>query len=267
MTGTFPAIRAGAEPFFSRGGPVGCLVLHGFMASPAEIRWLCQHLAAQGHTVYGPRLPGHGLDERDMARLRWHDWYAAALDGYHLLRAQCQQVIVVGHSMGGVLALLVGANMPADGLAVLAAPIRLTHWMARNAHRLQVMLPYTTQADTSTLPEVIRAEQSRRGEPVLGRVRYERWSTAAVSQLYRLVQVAYDRLPDVTAPLLLVYSKADVTVALDNQAVIASRVRSASIQQATVDHSDHILIQDTERDIVFQHVANFITAHTTTTQL
>lgn len=257
----------GAEPLFFRRGKVGCLCLHGFMASPAEIRWLCLYLAGQGYTVSAPCLPGHGTDHRDMARVRWQDWYAAALDSYHLLRDECEKVYIVGHSMGGLLALLVGANLPVDGLAVLAAPARFRSRMVQYAHLLRYFLPYTNQSDKSDLPEIIRAEQKRRGEPVLGRVRYGIWSTAAVSQLYRLAQVTYRHLPDVTAPLLLVYSKADKTVPLHDQETIASRVSSTIIQKHILERSSHILVQDVERDLVFEQVGEFVAACAVTTKL
>ena len=54
------------------GGDVGCLVLHGFTATPSEVRWLAEHLAGQGHTVYAPRLAGHGTTPEALARTRWN---------------------------------------------------------------------------------------------------------------------------------------------------------------------------------------------------
>jgi carboxylesterase len=76
---SLPAIMPGAEPFFYRGGSRGILLLHGFTATPAETRWLGQHLGGEGYTVFGPRTPGHGTDPHDLARYRWQDWYAAAI--------------------------------------------------------------------------------------------------------------------------------------------------------------------------------------------
>lgn len=260
MTKPLPTLLPGAEPFFYRGGPVGCLCLHGFMASPAEVRWFGQHLAAQSFTVCGPRLAGHGTNPRDMARQRWQDWYAGALDGYHLLRGCCEKVFVAGLSMGGALALLLGAGLPVDGLVVLAAPAQFTDWRMTYAHLIRYALPYTDQGDSTDLPQIIREEQARRGEPVLGRVRYDRWSSAAVVQLYRLVEAARSRLPDVTAPLLLVYSEADETVPLDNQALIAGQVGSAVVERHILRRSGHILTQDVERETVFKLAADFIAA-------
>jgi esterase/lipase len=120
------------------------------------------------------------------------------------------------------------------------------------------LIPYSRQPDQSNLPELIREEQARRGEPVRGRVRYDDWSTHAVSELYALAQVVRSQLPQVTAPLLLIYSESDQTVPVENAAIIAREVCSPVIEQHTLRTSDHILTQHVERETVFALVADFI---------
>jgi carboxylesterase len=100
-----PDLMPGAEPFFFRGDSIGALLIHGFTGAPKEMSLLGEALAAEGHTVLGVRLPQHGTSAADMFRSDWRDWYAAALDGYHLLRAQCEIVFLMGLSMGGAIAL------------------------------------------------------------------------------------------------------------------------------------------------------------------
>jgi carboxylesterase len=248
----------GAEPFFYRGGATGVLCIHGFTANPSEVRWLGQHIAAQGHTVYGVRLAGHGSDPHDMARMRWRDWLASAQDGVHFLRGMCERVVLVGHSMGGLLALMLATQM--DGitaLSVLASPIRFPTRLD-HARWLRYVRPFTDQSDTSSLQAIIRAEQARRGEAVVGRVRYNLWSTSAVYELVELTRQADAMLPFVTQPLQLIYSRKDATVPLDHANLIARRVRSTDIEQHTLETSGHILPQDVERETVFALVSAFV---------
>lgn len=249
----------GGESFFFRGDSTGVLCLHGFMASPAEVRWLGKHLADLGSTVYGPRLPGHATDYRDMTRQRWQDWYAAVEDALALLRSQCKQVYVVGHSMGGMLGLLLAANTTVDGLAALAVPITFANRSMAAAPWAKWIRPYTDQTDRSKLVELINAEQTRRGENVIGRVRHNLWSTAAVGEIFALAGVVREYLPAVKVPLLAIYSEADQTVPLSNRDLLLSQVKSTVVEQHTLKQSDHILPQDSERDTVFQLVADFIT--------
>lgn len=251
----------GGESFFFRGDSTGVLCIHGFMASPSEIRWLGAHLATNGRTVYGPRLPGHATDYHDMDRQRWQDWYCAVEDGLGVLRAQCERVFVVGHSMGGMLGLLLAANAQVDGLAALATPVMFPGRAMAAAGWVKLVRPYTDQTDIGPLIQTIKDEQTRRGEAVVGRVRYDQWSTAAIGEIYALSNVVRDCLPAVQAPLLLIYSEADKTVMLDNRDYVLAHVKTVPVEQHTLKQSDHILPQDSERETVFALVDEFINRH------
>lgn len=248
---------AGSDPYLSIGGAVGCLVLHGFTACPAEVRWLAEYLAEQGHTVYAPRLAGHGTTPEALARTRWMDWYASALDGYYLLRARCRQVFVVGHSMGGLLALLLASEQAVDGVAALAAPIQF-RGSARWSRLLTLIARYTDQSDRTGFPDRLRQAQAARGEPTVGRIRYDRWPTRSVTELVTLSDTVRGRLPQVTAPLLIVNSRNDPTVTVDQADIIADGVRSADVERHLLTTSQHILPQDSERDTVFALTAAFV---------
>ncbi len=248
----------GAQPEFIRSGPVGCLCLHGFTASPDELRWLGRDLASRGATVYIPRMPGHGTQASDVARMKWRDWYAAALDGYHVVHAQCERVYVLGLSMGGMLALLLASEQPVDGIAALAAPVYLRERILPYTRWLKYVVPYTMQGASLDFHQRLQVEQQRRGDPLVGRVAYARWSTSGVSEVYALSKVIQARLPLVTAPLLLVNSALDTTAPPAQADLIERHVGSAVIQKHTLERSGHILTQDEEREQVFRLVGDFI---------
>jgi carboxylesterase len=261
MTPSIPQLMQGAESFYYRGGNIGCLCIHGFTASPAEVHWLGQHLHTQGHTVYGPRLPGHGIHHTALAHQQWQDWYSTVLDGYALLSTQCEQVVVLGLSMGGLLALLLASQQPVAGAVVMAAPLLFKGRSIQYARYLRWLVPYTDQTDRSSFADMIRQEQARRGEAVIGRVRYGIWSTQAVGQLYALSQVVNVHLPDIQVPLLLLYSEADQVVPLSSLEHITQQVPSQQVEVQRLTRSDHILPQDSERETVFALSSDFIHRH------
>ena len=255
-------IMPGAEPYFARGGPTGVLLLHGFTASPHEVKWLGQYLAARGHTICAPRIAGHGTDYRDLARTTWQDWAASALDGYHMLRAQCDRVFVGGLSMGGALALFTAAQVEVDGVIALAAPVLPFPGLSANRLRIAKHLrPFTDQTDRSPFADYILAQQKQLGEPEIGRVRYGMWSTAALEQLTRMIPHVNARLPEIRAPVLAVYSKADATVLLPNlEALKAGLTGAARVEAHVIEQSSHILTQDMERETVFRLIVEFVGA-------
>ncbi len=254
-----PHHKPGAEPFFFKGSSVGCLCLHGLGASPDEMRWYGEHLAQQGYTVYGPCLPGHGGDYRAMRRITWQDWYQAALEGYYVLRAQCEQVVICGHSMGGLLALLIGAWQDVDGLVVMASPLELPNMdTLSRAWLIKLFRPFIDAADTSPLADVVKAEQARRGLPIHGRVRHDIWATQGVQNLYDLMVGVRRVLTAVHAPVLALYSTEDKTVPVSNQQMLVNGLLNTSVVCHTYQISGHILPQDVEREDVMARSAAFI---------
>lgn len=243
---------------------MGILCLHGFTANPSELQWMSGALRSAGrHAVHVPRLAGHGTSPRDLARTRWHDWLASAYDGYHLLRgAGCKQIVVVGHSMGGQLALLMAADKPHDMISavVMASPIALTNWRAGAARWVHPMLPFPLQRDTSLLEVLVRAEQQRRGDPVLGRVRYTQWATRAVAELHALTAHVRARLAQVTLPLLLIYARHDTTAPPSQGEQIRTSVATQEAELRIVERGGHIIPQDVERETAFTWINEWVAA-------
>ena len=258
MTTQLPTIMPGALPYFHRGNHIGCLIVHGFMASRGEVGWLGEYLAEQGCTVYIPRLPGHAVNPADMHRMRWQDWYGQVLDGYHILRQQCENVIVIGHSMGGLLGSLLSSAVPLDGLVIAGSPFRTPRKTMPFTRFVSSILRFTSHPTGDPLQSVIRAEQQRRGEPIIGRVNYVKWSSRAVYELHRLIQVSYDNLPNVTVPLLLVYARQDETILWGDHELVAERVNSDILELCLLDDGGHIIFQDTGRDAAFATIGQFI---------
>lgn len=102
------------------------LLIHGFLAGPAEMRSLGERLHAQGHHVLGIRLKGHGTSPWDLRSRNWQDWLASVTRGYNIIKAFSQSVHIVGFSTGGLLALLQASKHPTSKIktvSCISAPI------------------------------------------------------------------------------------------------------------------------------------------------
>ena len=64
----------GKASFFLSGSRTGCLLLHGFTSTPAELRPLGEALHRAGYTVHAPLLPGHGTSPEDLLHITYCDW-------------------------------------------------------------------------------------------------------------------------------------------------------------------------------------------------
>jgi carboxylesterase len=226
----------GAETFFFPGGKVGCLLTHGFTATPQEMHELGTRLASQGHTVLGVRLFGHGTRLEDMARSRWPDWLASVEDGYHLLRKRCDQIIVMGSSTGGCLSLIMASELPVDGIVTFATPYQLPP--IPYLKQLYPILPVLS----AFLPPI------RKGPPV--------WYDMEAAKS-RVQYDAYPMLSKVTAPALLIHSLDDDFIPPSDMQHIHDSLGSTEKRMFHVQNSNHIITCDAAREDVFRETGSF----------
>jgi len=111
--------RANGEPE-ATSGRVGILMLHGFMGSPLSSHPMARYLAEHGITVHCPLLPGHGHWPDKLKGYTRQDWIATAEEALAHFRTICDEIFLMGHSMGTVLgAHLALQNRDIRGLIML----------------------------------------------------------------------------------------------------------------------------------------------------
>ncbi len=115
-------IVPGSESFYLAGGSTGCLLLHGFSATPEEMRPLGDFLASKGYSVIGVRLAGHATHPRDLKRTRWTDWLDDVENSLALLSKICSHRVLIGQSMGGMIALTAAAQFEVSAVVALSTP-------------------------------------------------------------------------------------------------------------------------------------------------
>ena len=108
------------QPFYWRQGERAALLLHGFPGTPAEMRPLGELLRADDWTVEAPLLPGFGPDIETLPERSFREWLDAARDTYLRLRREHEQILLIGNSMGGSLAMTLAAERRPSGLVLLA---------------------------------------------------------------------------------------------------------------------------------------------------
>jgi carboxylesterase len=101
----------------------GCLLIHGFGGSIAEVSPLASRLEEAGYAVVCPKLKGHTGLRRDLKRVRYTDWIASAEQGLLELMPSCRRVFLIGFSMGGLIAINLAQKYPIAGLVTINTPI------------------------------------------------------------------------------------------------------------------------------------------------
>ncbi len=236
----------GAEPTTFEGGPIGVLVLHGFTGNPGSMRVLAERFATAGFTVDLPLLPGHGTIVEDMIPTGWNDWLAHAEARYAALSERCEQVVVVGLSMGGALTAWLGSEHPEiAGLVCINAVVSVPPGM-----REAVQEVLATGADR------FAGIGSDIAEPGITESAYADTPLAPLLTLFDASDTLGDRLSRITSPLLVITSRQDHVVPPENSDILAREV-SGPVERIWCERSYHVVTQDYDRELVFEAAVSF----------
>ena len=240
-------VLPGAEPFSAEGGPVGALLCHGFTGTPQALRPWAEHLAAAGLTVDLPRLAGHGTSWREMNLTRWEDWYGTVDRALTRLKARCDDVFVMGLSMGGTLAIRLAEQRGSDvaGL-VLVNPSLLTKRFDRH------LLP-TLRLVVPSWPGI----GSDIKKPGATELAYDRIPVKAAYSLSKLWLPTRNDLDRVTPPILLFRSTVDHVVEPDSCRQLHAAVRS-DVREVLLENSYHVATLDNDAQTIFEGSVEFV---------
>lgn len=242
------AILDGAEPFILSGDKRGVLLVHGFTGTPAEMFLLGKHLNEQGYTVLAPRLCGHGTTLEEMASTDWVNWYHSVCDGYHLLKCTCEEVDVVGLSMGGILSLKLAMEYEVNRVVTLSAPIQV-------ANRGVDLLPPIEECADKYVQKKRRKFADAAQQYCIA---YDRTPIVCVHHLLNVIKTVSADLVKLKKPLLIVQSTNDHTVVAESATFIYDHVGSEKKELFWLKESGHLVTLDVEREKVFEKIVNFL---------
>lgn len=242
-------ILPGAEPFFLPSGKKGVLLIHGFTGLPAELLLMGRYLQQQGFTVLGVRLAGHGTTVEDMSRMTWVDWMDSVRDGYAILSGVCEDISVIGHSMGGLFALLLSTEELVSHVVSMAAPIYIAE------ERGIAGLPPREACEQQFVP---KARRHLADVPPAVNHTYRKMPLLSIHELLTVIDKTKSSIDKVTAPVLIMHGYDDHTAAPTSANYIYDHVKSGSRRIFWLKESGHLLPLRSERELVFQEAAAFL---------
>jgi esterase/lipase len=203
---------ADPAPFFIRPGQpngLGILLIHGLLASPAELKDYGHYLANQGFTVLGIRLKGHGTTPYALRDVSYEQWFACVRRGFNILKVHCPKLFVIGFSTGGALALQLAAENHAEilGLAVVSVPVKFV-----NPAFMLVPLLYNTNALVHWVSSLEGVKPFIDNPPEHPDINYRNTPVRALYELRRMIQHMEALLPDIETPTLVLYADGDPVV-------------------------------------------------------
>ncbi len=243
------------RPFFLKGRSraVGVLLLHGYMAAPAEMRPLGDFLGARGFCVYGVRTAGHGTAPEDLARTTCEDWIESVDTGYAILENRCRKVVAVGFSGGGGLALELATRIEIlAGVVAVCPPVRIRHPMARMAHGLDSLNKSLHRVNIGAGKSFIL------NSPENPHINYLKNPVSGVRQLERLMDNVAQKVPRLQVPTLILQSSGDPTVVPEGSMQLAARVGAQDRTYMEVHRDRHGILSGEGAIAVHRTIGAFV---------
>jgi carboxylesterase len=231
---------------------LGVLVLHGFTSDVSCVADLRFPLDEMGIPYRIPILRGHGKGKewQALAGVQAQDWYDDAEASMFDLLTECRKVVVVGLSMGGLVALDLAARHRKQVAAVVTIAAAL-----RFKDPLSCLTPVLARV-VSSWPSP-RAFTDRNLEKERNR-NYPRFPTKAFHELYRYAADMENRLSFVVADALILQSKKDTVVHPKAANIIHEKISSKRKTLAWFEESGHEMLLDLEAPAVLKTIAEYV---------
>jgi carboxylesterase len=220
------------------------------------------------YPMWVARVAGHATDVGDLAETSWLDWYASAEAGLHALRAAAPRTVVVGLSMGALLAMRLAIEHREEvaGLGLLSPAVALQRGMVRRASRFLHALAALDARSSALRRQLARVRFSKDGSDISdAAVRathpgYRQVPLRALLNLLLLQRVALRDAPQITQPALVVHATHDHTCPVAAARALYAQLGSRDKRLVVLAESFHVVTVDRERAHVAAEVVRLLDA-------
>lgn len=233
----------GAEAFYIEGNEIGILLVHGFVGTPQSVKFLGKQFADKGFTVLAPRLKGHGTHFKELEEATHEDWLDQLEQDYYKLKQVCNDVFIVGQSMGGALSLLLANKVKPSGVITINAAFQVPG--------------YELYKDEQIIKYVQEGKPDIKDDSVI-EITYPFVPVHAIKQLLSVIEISKKNLLHVTSPLLLFKSIHDHVVPPASTDLVYENVSSCQKEMIELTNSYHVASMDFDKNVIIQSSEIFI---------
>jgi carboxylesterase len=230
----------------------GCLLIHGFTGSVYEIYPLVEHLKKETDwMIYTPILAGHG-EEESLKEASWRDWIASAEVELQKMEEQCDEIYVIGFSMGGLIASYLASKYSITKLVLLSPAVYCIN-------------PQLLIRDISDMVRDFFKDQPSASNSIT-RYKHKIKNTPlkAVYNFRRLVKGLRPSIAKIKVPVLIIQGVKDNLVQPRGAQYIFDHVQSKEKEILYLKESKHMICLDCESDQILSKVDLFLKAQSYT---
>jgi carboxylesterase len=232
------------------------LVCHGFTAQPKTVDYIAGYLERAGFAYEIPVLRGHGTKFQDLVGVKAKDWIEDAMAAYERLEKAHGKVIVVGHSMGGLVAGNVVAHYPQTPALVMIAPaFEFANPAVKVLPLLGRFVKYWSGGPSAVIDPKLREESEAK------QVVYKRFPVKAFEELFKLGKPTLLELEKIRCPALVIHSRKDQVILPGSAELAVKHLGSKDKRLKWFEQTGHEMFWDMERDALCETIVKFLLEH------
>ncbi len=253
----------------------GVLLIHGLTGSPAEMAPMAKALRRAGYRTAVPLIAGHGAGHKELLATTWQDWLDGLRRDLREFAETCDEVIIVGLCVGGLLGALLAAEddrvrgliclSPDFGVRIPGPATPWTRFLLPIAFRVPWLRTHGYWTEKPPFGVKNPRLQQRITQAVAASIggQTEDYGTfrtyvGTIRELVRLRAAAGRSFADVRCPSLIIHSFEDTMFSIRNSTYIYNQLGATEKQIAFITGCDHVITIDLRRDDVARRVARFI---------
>jgi len=231
------------------------VIVHGYAEYGGRYAHVADALVAGGAAVYAPDHIGHGRSGGERALIR--DFEHVVDDLHHVATTARSEhpgapLVIVGHSMGGLLSARFAEQFPVDGVVFMGAVIGDWTWARRALADPSMMEMTSDVAGMSSDPET---QRSYAEDPMIYHGLYKRQLLVAeVEALDRF----NDELERLTMPVLFMHGVDDPFVPYQTSLDAVLRMPSTDVTIRLFKGDRHELVNERDRSRVIDELVRFV---------
>jgi esterase/lipase len=225
---------------------IGCLCIHGFTGAPYEVEPLVHYLQERTDWVFRvPTLPGHG-DTLSLKGIHYEEWLEYAELELKKLIETCDEIYVIGFSMGGLIAGFLAAKYPVDKLILLSAA-------AYYMNPKQLFSDVKGIAADMLKGNLVKNELFQRYKRKIKETPF-----AATWQFRRLVSYIKPLISQIKVPTLIAQGECDGIVPLKSAEYLYRTIPAKQKKLTLIKESKHHICHCEEKEALFSQVYDFL---------
>ncbi len=225
---------------------IGCLIIHGFTGGPHEVEPLRQYL--ETHTdwkIEVPLLSGHG-ETLALEEVSYETWLEEMAEHLQALRKDCEEVYVIGFSMGGMIASYLAAHYEVDKLVLLATA------------RKYLSFKYLSRYVAEVISDGFKGQLEENKIYTHYKSKLETVPFRANVEFMKLVNKTKQYLEDIRSPVFIAQGQRDSLVPYKTAYTLEKEIGSEEKEVVIFEQANHMICLGEDREILNKMILDFL---------